>query len=238
VSAKPSTVRRIGVGLVLAGAALVSAGCAAGQHAATADEQSTMDGVNGDVGKIALRGVAIVAPTGTPAYAPGSDVALKIVIINNSGAADSLVDIKTSLASGWANFSTAADAQAVIDADQAGAEATSTAASSSAASSSSSASTSPSSSPSSSSSSPAAPPLPIGTQSVDLPPGVNVGFGTPTSTGAILIEGLTATVYPAQTITITFTFKTAGSVTLQVPVQITDGAHGATVPPLSSSAGE
>lgn len=207
MSAKPSTVRRIGVGLVLAGAALVSSACAAGQHAATSNAQATQDGVNGDIGKIALRAVALEAPAGAPAYNAGADVALKIVIINNSGALDSLIGIQTAAAKSWEVFTSLGDAQVVLDANAA-------AASSSAA---------PSTSPSSASSSSAAA-LPTGSTSVDIPPGESVGYGTPTNKGAILLEGLTSVLYPAQTVPVTFTFKTAGSVTLQVPVQITGSA--------------
>jgi len=55
------------------GVAVLSAACAAGQHAATADEKPTLDGTQGHVGKIQLEGVAFRAPSGT-SYAAGSTV--------------------------------------------------------------------------------------------------------------------------------------------------------------------
>ncbi|SHH22601.1 hypothetical protein SAMN05443575_3475 [Jatrophihabitans endophyticus] len=73
---------------------------------------------------------------------------------------------------------------------------------------------------SSASASSSAAPLPTGTRSVTLPPGVRVSFGTPEAKGAILLTGLTRAVQPAATVRVTFTFARAGSVTIAVPVQL------------------
>lgn len=90
---------RLRIGLAVAAALLASA-CAAGQQAQTADEKPTLDGTNADVGAIALRAIAIEAPTQV-SYKPGDDAPISIVLVNNGSKPDTLTSVRSSEASGW-----------------------------------------------------------------------------------------------------------------------------------------
>jgi copper(I)-binding protein len=202
-------VRRIGLGLVMAAAMLVTSACAAGKQAQTANERPTIDGSNAQIGDIALRDIAIQAPaSGT--YETGQDAVLIGIIVNDGAKPDQLTDVTTKAANGWGAFKSASDASAVATADQAGTPA---------------------------SASPGAT-LPIAGKSVSVKPGERASFGVPNSTGAILLTDLTGRLYPAQTVKITFRFAHAGSVTMYVPVQITGKNNSVPIPELSSSTGE
>jgi copper(I)-binding protein len=106
VVAQRVTKRRAGIA-VAAIAALLTSACAAGQQAETAEESPTLDGTNADVGKIALRGLAIESPHGI-AYQPGSSATVKIVIVNRGSSTDRLTSITSPAASGWAAYGGAA----------------------------------------------------------------------------------------------------------------------------------
>lgn len=102
MTAEPVSARRrvgIGVGVAVATALLTSA-CAAGQQAQTANELPTLDGVNASVGAMDLRGLAIESPSGA-SYAPGSDPAITVVLVNSGRDADSLTSISSASATGW-----------------------------------------------------------------------------------------------------------------------------------------
>lgn len=87
-------------------AALLSAGCAAGQQAATSEERPTLDGTYGTVGKIQIEGVSFHAPSG-PSWASGSAVPLSAYIVNNGNSADKLVKVSSNAFSGgWDVVST------------------------------------------------------------------------------------------------------------------------------------
>ena len=113
----PRTMRRTGIGLVIAVAVLITSACAAGKQAQTAYERPTIDGSNADIGDIALRGIAIAAPAhGT--YAAGNDVTIIGVIVNDGQKADALTGVTTTAANGWGAFKSAADAAAVVTSDE------------------------------------------------------------------------------------------------------------------------
>lgn len=88
----------------LAGLFLTSA-CAAGQIAATAEQQTTLDGVNRTIGQIGLRGLSLAAPTDGPSYAPGSSIAIDMVLVNSGAKPDALVSITSTAAKGWSSYS-------------------------------------------------------------------------------------------------------------------------------------
>lgn len=91
--------RRMRVGVVACAAALLAlAGCAAGQHAQTAEETPVVDGVAADAGPVALRAVT-VAPPKTGSWAKGGDAPLQLVIVNNSRLDDQLSSVSTPVAS-------------------------------------------------------------------------------------------------------------------------------------------
>ena len=115
MNAEPATTRRRRVlvpavaGLALA---LSLSACAAGRDAQTANQKPSQDGVNADVGSIALRGVALQPPSGT-SYKAGSNAQLAVVLVNNGSATDRLTAISTSAAGGWSAYPTTAAAAQV-----------------------------------------------------------------------------------------------------------------------------
>jgi copper(I)-binding protein len=248
------TVRR-GLGLAVA-ASLLTAGCAAGQLAATADQNPTQDGTDAAIGSIALRGVAVQTPPTGVAYQVGSDAQLRIVLANSSRTADRLTSITTSVAAGWGAFKTTADANAVRAADESGGASSSASAPSSSSSAPAAASSAPTATPgaslsanggsqpagsssssatssassSATSSAPAAPALPTPQTSVTIPPQGRVLFGVPAATGALMLMHLKSKVYPGSSLTLTFTFADAGSITIVVPVQLSKSAHTSVIP--------
>jgi copper(I)-binding protein len=191
--------RRVGVGVALAaGALLVLGGCAAGQHAQTAEETPVVDGVSANVGDIALRAVA-VAPPPDKNYAQGSDATLQLVIVNGGDTDDELTRVSTPAAAEVRMF------------------ATGTAASPGATSSPGSTPTSqvPPSTPASS------PPATI--SSVNLPAGLAVQIGYSPDQPVIQLHNLTEQLFPAQTIELTFQFGNSGAVTFTAAVHLTEG---------------
>jgi len=211
VSAQRVPVRRIGIGLAVA-AALFTSACAAGQHAATADENNTVDGTNATVGTVDLRGIVVEPPTGSMiAYPSGSDMALKIVIVNNANQPDNLTSISSPAFSDWGAFASAADADEVVAAHAAA--------------------LSPSApGPSASTSSVPAAQLPTPLRSIAIAANGRVGFGTPEATGVLLLMDTKAAVYPANSIPVTFTFANAGQVVVQVPVSVSNGMPSNVIP--------
>jgi hypothetical protein len=208
VSAQRVTARRIGVALTVAAALLTSA-CAAGQHAQTADEHSTIDGTSADVGGINLRGLSIEAPSGSTAYyPPGADVQVKLVIVNNAQQADQLTSITSPAFRSWGAYQSTADADAVISAHAA------------------------TSSPPPSAS---AAPLPTPQQAVTIVGNGRVGWATPEATGALLLVSAKKSIYPATTIPVTFTFANAGTVTVQVPVALSSSPPSSVIPAPATS---
>ncbi len=215
--AHPVTVRRLGIA-VTAFVALLTSACAAGQHASTAEQLPSLDGANGSVGSINLRGIAIEAPSGTTAYYPvGSDLAVKLVLVNNGTRGDRLISISSPAVTDWGSFATTSDASAVIEAHS-----------------------SPSASPSKTRSGRANPsgttiPLPTPAQSIAIDAGSRTSWGTPESKGALLLTHTTKPLYPGATIPLTFQFENAGSVTLAVPIALSRSAYTSVLPVPSSS---
>jgi hypothetical protein len=105
-----STKRTLGVGLAVA-AALLTAACAAGQHAATADERPTFNGVNGDVGPIHIRGMVIDAPLG-PSYSAGEDAQVKLVLVNVGNKPDRFDSISSPAFADWGAVKTSTSCRA------------------------------------------------------------------------------------------------------------------------------
>lgn len=94
-------VRRLAIVLAgVIGAVLVTASCAAGQHAQTAQVVPAIDGTHGQLGNMYLEGVALHAPTG-PSYAAGSNVQLAITLVNAGSNADTLLDVTSADFTGW-----------------------------------------------------------------------------------------------------------------------------------------
>ncbi len=92
---------------LLAGAlALGLSACGSGFEANTYDARNLDDATNTDVGSIALRNVYLASPDEGALHPEGSDARLQIAIANTGREADTLVDIRTDVAS---------DAQILLD---------------------------------------------------------------------------------------------------------------------------
>jgi copper(I)-binding protein len=193
VIAQPGRRLRSQLVALLAGSALLIAGCGTGQRAQTAVEVPVVDGVQADVGALNLRAVTVVTPPGG-SYAKGGNAALQLYIVNN-GAVDRLV----SVSSPAAKSATVSENQ--LSAIQA-AELASI----------------PSASPSASASASASAGF-----SVALASGETTAIGATASQPQITLLGLTAPLYPAMSIPITFTFANAGPVTVDVSVHLSTG---------------
>jgi copper(I)-binding protein len=236
VSAQPATKRRIGIGLVAACATLLTSACAAGQDAQTANIVAAIDATNGNVGDLQLANVAIQPPPNGPSYHAGDAAALQLAVVNNGPSADTLQSISSPAVSGYQVFATAAEASTAASPSASGTSAAgSTSASSSpSASASASASTSASASSSASASaiSSAASSAPT---SLQIPPGELLSLSV-TGSNPVLLIRLSKAQFPGTTVPITFTFANSGSITLQVPIQITGkGTAGLTIAPPSST---
>jgi copper(I)-binding protein len=178
---------------LIASGALVLTGCAAGQRAQTAIETPAVDGVGASVGAIDIRNLSIAPPVGGAAY---TSAQLQGAIINNAGTADELVSVTTSAAKSVGIFDSSAAAFA--------------------------ASTSPSTPASTASSSAASSAATTGsTGTLAVPAGrlVSIGGGS-ADDPVIRLTGLTKPLQGASLISVTFTFKNAGSVTLQIAVHV------------------
>ena len=116
MKAKATIARRIGIGLVAASAALITASCAAGQQAATAEQHPSMDGTNGTIGHMQIHAVAIEAPAG-PCVLPGGDAALTLILVNIGRSADSLQSVTSPRFSSSAAVASADDLAAYAKVD-------------------------------------------------------------------------------------------------------------------------
>ncbi len=265
MSAQPGTARRTRLRLIAtvaatAAAAIVLAGCGAGQKAGTADEVPVVDGVSANIGDIQVRAASVVQPDG-PSYAAGSDARLELIIINNGAQADALTGVTTSQAKSTAFFPTQAAATTVpATADTGATDSTpgdSTAADSTAAGGSSSDSSAPgedssdsgasdsgssdsgasasgaseSGSSDAGSSDSAAAPASQALASIPLPRGQAVSIGFTADEQQLMLQGLTSTLFPATSFTITFQFQNAGSVSFPIAVHLAaPPSHPATAP--------
>jgi copper(I)-binding protein len=227
---------------LVGGAALV--GCGAGQQAQTAEQRPTIDGQNASVGALALRDVAVDYPS-AGVYKKGDDARLRLVIANDGDSSDALVEVRTDAAeevtlgaapAGGVTGSatpTPAEGSAEPSSTPTGtASGTPTGSVEPQTPSATAGSGQPSGSPTtepSSSDSPAPSPTASETPSeapaataIPITPNGLVTFqgeGGPT----ITLSGLTRQLRPAETLQVTFVFRSAGSVTLEIAVSNPDG---------------
>jgi hypothetical protein len=217
--------RRIGLALIAACAAVLATSCAAGQHAATAQEQPSVDGSHGSLGSIKLLNVAIHAPNGPASFVAGEDAELQVVIVNTGHKPVTLIDVSANEFESWGIFRQS-QANVVETADQ-------TAAIESA-----SASAAPSSA-ASTSSAPAK--VDTGSKSRTIQPGRSLSLGlrdvgvdgnqpSPDTIVLLQLAKTGAPLFPASSINITFAFSKRGSTTLSVPVQLSAVPNSATLP--------
>lgn len=174
MDAKPATARLVRIAAAVAAAALLTSACAAGQQAITSEEQPTLDGTNGSVGSINLRGVTLQSPPSSAVnYPTGSKVAIRLVLVNNGSQPDTLTSVTSPAFKSWH----------------------------------------------------ATPPT-----SVDIHPGTRTSWGTPEAKGQLLLINTTKVLFPGTTIQMTFSFATAGSVTLTVPIALSSSPNTSPIP--------
>lgn len=200
------------VALVSLSAAVVTAACAAGQHAQTAEETPSVPGAGTQLGSISINNAVLHAPAG-PAWQTGSDVPLTVYIANNGNAADTLTSVSSSaFPGGWSVVATSS--------------VPTPAASSSV-------------NPYTSSSAPAptnGTPQTIGPQRAIGFSIQNTGVATATSVRTLLLKGLanaSSPLYAGTEVKVTFTFAKAGRTTLDVPVEQTTNPSQQVLPTLS-----
>ncbi len=74
-------------------AALLLAGCGAGQSAQTYHEKATADATNVNVGAIAVRNLAVTAPDSGTVLTRGSDAPVTVTLVNSGTDPDTLVSV-------------------------------------------------------------------------------------------------------------------------------------------------
>jgi copper(I)-binding protein len=209
--------RVVGATLLAFAAALVLAGCGAGQITQTATQEPAINGANAQVGTLYIRDAALQFPPSGPAYKAGSSAALTLTIINAGQQDDELVGVTSDAASGaviQGSKLVVAGNSLVISPPAAGPDTVS-------------GTSSPSSSaPATTSSSPAAstsPPTsasPTSPSSTSSSPATTSSAATPVTVGhgSIILQKLKQPIYPGQTIKVTFIFRNAGPVPVDLPI--------------------
>ncbi len=95
---------RIAAAGVMVSAVLLTSACAAGRHAQTANQIPTQDGSDVTVRNMALRGLAIYAPSGNPYYAQGSTVRMRMVLVNTGTRTDALTGLTSRSITGGGSY--------------------------------------------------------------------------------------------------------------------------------------
>jgi copper(I)-binding protein len=217
--------RVLGAGVLALGAALVLAGCGAGQITQTDSQQPAVNGTHAQVKTIDLRDAAVQYPPSGPGYAAGATPALTLTIVNRGAQDDALVSVTTE-DGGQATIAGSKDIVAahslVIGPDDA-VESTNEVlpTSSGAPTSSSSAPTSSGTPTAGSSSATASPGNLTATATSEVPS--SGPAATPTAPevvgkATVTLPALKQPLWPGQTIKVTFVFKNAGPVTVELPV--------------------
>lgn len=251
--------RRLGTAAGSAAAGLlVLTGCAAGQDTQTTAQTPSIDGIQAEAGNIAVRAAGIASPSSGDSYAKGGTAALRMVLINRGDQADKLVSVSSPVAGGvqlgaGSSSSGASGATggspSASDSSSSGSDSASPSASSSSVPASGSASSSaPASSPpsasgsasaspsSTSSAEPSSPPSASATSApIDLPARQSVQVGISDGDATVTLTGLTAELFPAQSVPVTLTFASGTSVTVTVAVQLSSASEAPTAPTVTAA---
>jgi copper(I)-binding protein len=207
--------RATAIGVLLLGPVTLSA-CSSGQVNQTALQARDKVGGTAQLGQLTLREVTLAYPP-SGSYARGGEAVLNAAIVNSGGKADTLVSIKGRDFQGVRVTGTGSQVSAALGGTSAPA-ATTTTASSGAASTTAASPTSPTSSAAAGTAATA--PLP------SQPPSSDANIQIPSNTAVFLgqnaphvsLVGFTRPLTPAQSVPVTFTFRDAGSVTMNVIV--------------------
>lgn len=212
--------RVLGAGVLALGAALVLAGCGAGQITQTDSQQPAVNGTYAQVKTIVLRDVAVQYPTSGPGYGVGATPALTLTIVNQGAQDDSLVSVTAD--AGQATLGGSKDIVAghslVIgpdDAVESTNEVQTTPPSSSSESSATSTATGTATGTSSSATGTA-----TSSSSAEAPSTSVTPTAAPATVGkaTVTLAALKQPLWPGQTIKVTFVFQNAGPVTVELPV--------------------
>ncbi|WP_326566706.1 hypothetical protein VSH64_33255 [Amycolatopsis rhabdoformis] len=200
--------RVFGAGVSALGAVLVLAGCGAGQITQTDTQQPAVNGTYATVKTLALRNVAIQYPAQGAAYSAGQSAPLTLTIANQGAKDDQLLSISSDGTQSPAQIGGATDIVAghtlVIGPDDA-VESTNEQAPP--------ATSSSAEAPATGTSSTGAP-----SSSASASPGDGGAVATPLNQGTASLQGLKQPLWPGMTINVTFTFRDAGPITVEVPV--------------------
>lgn len=204
-SSAKRTQRRVAVAGALAAAAISLTSCAAGQHAATATDKPAIAGTGGSVGTIKLLDVTVQAPNIT-----SRDTGTKFYTAgDNAPLTITLVNSGHDADTLTSVTSTAFTAWQVVSTPLVTEDSASTG----------------------------------GATSQVVPPQTsvalglsNLGVGTGQSANTLVMTGLKgADLYPGSVVPITFTFANSGSVTLDVPVDLTSTPTTGSIAPLPNT---
>jgi copper(I)-binding protein len=212
------------VGAVVTGmaAAVALAGCGAGQDTQTDSVLPAVSGANGNVGSIAIRNAVIAYPS-DGVYPSGGQAPLTLTIVNTGAEADELVEVSSPVAgdvelAGDRSLSprrtiiVGTPGQSVDPHETTGAVTTTGTPSPT---------VSPTSGPGTASpTSPTTPASPTSPTAAPGTPSPTTATSEPTQNGraTIVLTGLTEVLRSGPTHPITFVFRNAGAITLQVPI--------------------
>lgn len=204
--------RVLGAGVLALGAAFVLAGCGAGQITQTDTQQPAVNGTYAQVKTIVLRDAAVQYPTSGAGYAAGATPALTLTIVNQGAQDDTLVSVTTedgTQATVGGSKDVVAGHSLVIGPDDA-VESTNEVEPTS-----SGAPTSSSQAPTSSTGTSSAT-----SSSAEAPSSSVTPTAAPATVGkaTVTLPALKQPLWPGQVIKVTFVFKNAGPVTVELPV--------------------
>ncbi|WP_344862835.1 hypothetical protein [Amycolatopsis ultiminotia] len=211
--------RVLGAGVSALGAALVLAGCGAGQITQTDTQQPAVNGTYAQVKTLVLRNAAVQYPAKGSGYSAGQPAPLTLTVVNQGQRDDKLVSVTS--AGSTAPAAISGDATIVAghslvigptDADESTGEQAAPGSSSASA-------PPPSSGGSPSDTGSAQPPasgdnVATGTPGAPPPSSAQVQLGT----GTVELQGLKQPLWPGMTIPVTFTFQNAGPISVELPV--------------------
>ncbi|MFI9452748.1 hypothetical protein [Amycolatopsis sp. NPDC052450] len=208
--------RVFGAGVLALGAALVLAGCGAGQITQTDSQQPAVNGTYAQAKDLVLRNAALQFPAEGQAYPAGAAAPLTLTIVNQGKQDDELVSVSSEAATGDAKITGAkviVSSHALVIGPSDAVESTKEVAPTSA----------PSSAPASSSGAPSSsePGAPSSSVAGTVTPSAGPeASNAPDQVGkaTVVLQGLKQPVWAGQTIKVTFVFKNSGSITLDLPV--------------------
>ncbi|WP_020664315.1 hypothetical protein [Amycolatopsis benzoatilytica] len=212
--------RVLGAGVSALGAALVLAGCGAGQITQTDTQQPAVNGTYAQVKTIVLRNVAVQYPASGPGYPAGANAPLTLTIVNQGQKDDKLVSVSsegttspaqisgdTAIVAGHSLVIGPADSVEQGDSQAPASPQSTPESGANSAPNSSSAPASPANSSSAPSSASSAPQT-----------GASGGVSTTVGEGKVVLQGLKQPLWPGTTIKVTFVFQNAGPIVVEMPV--------------------